>query len=427
MLFVLLLLAAFFSWVTIEEQHPTGADAGRQAAERVLASASPGAKVLILVRATADSRAFAEAAREGLAGDLQVRVVEGDQVAARAALQTAAAEGGLEFIVGDDVALAWRLVKSRGTLFPALASSQLVGAESYRWPNFLKVENLLNVANQIAVIAIIAIGMTLVIITAGIDLSVGSLIALAAVVAAWSIRELAGAKEASVAAMVLCSLVGIGACALIGLGAGFFITLFRLPPFIVTLSVLFIARGVAFRITGSQSISELPDSFVWLGRGADLLSLPNSVVLMLALYVLAHILMSRMVLGRYVYAVGGNAEAARLSGVPVRRVLLFVYTLSGALAGVGGIILASQLQSGSPLYGETYELYVIAAVVVGGTSISGGEGKVLGTLIGALIIGVIQNGMNLTGVESKTQLIVFGAIILLAVLVDRLKRTPSAS
>jgi ribose transport system permease protein len=142
---------------------------------------------------------------------------------------------------------------------------------------------------------------------------------------------------------------------------------------------------------------------------------------MLALYAAAHVLMSRTVLGRYLYAVGGNAEAARLSGVPVRRVLLFAYVACGLLAGLGGVMMASQLKSGSPTYGAMYELYTIAAVVVGGTALSGGEGKILGTLIGALVIAVIQNGMNLLNVESYTQKVVLGLVILAAVLVDRLR------
>src|SRR5436853_7869474 len=143
---------------------------------------------------------------------------------------------------------------------------------------------------------------------------------------------------------------------------------------------------------------------------------------MLVLYLLAHILMTRTPLGRYIYAVGGNLEAARLSGVPVKLVLVFVYTVCGGLAGLGGVIMASQLRSGAPTYGQMYELYVIAAVVVGGTSLSGGEGKILGTLIGAFIIAVIQNGMNLTGVESYTQKVVLGLVILGAVLLDTLKK-----
>ena len=159
------------------------------------------------------------------------------------------------------------------------------------------------------------------------------------------------------------------------------------------------------------------------GRGVDpLFKIPNAVILMVILYVIAHLLMSRTTLGRYIYAVGGNEEASRLAGIRVKRILFFVYTLCGMLAGLGGVVMASQLKSGAPTYGVTYELYVIAAVVVGGTSLSGGEGRIFGTLIGALVIGVIQNGMNLTNVETYTQKVVLGLVILGAVLLDRLKQ-----
>ncbi len=157
-----------------------------------------------------------------------------------------------------------------------------------------------------------------------------------------------------------------------------------------------------------------------VGRQTSL-GLPNAVWLTIGLYVVAHIAMTRTVFGRYLYAVGGNAEAARLSGVPVKRVVLITYLISGLLAGIGGVVMASQLKSATPNYGEMYELYVIAAVVVGGTSLSGGEGKVIGTLIGALIIAVIQNGMNLDKIDPFTQRIVLGVLILVAVLVDTLK------
>jgi ribose transport system permease protein len=272
------------------------------------------------------------------------------------------------------------------------------------------------------VIAVIAIGMTMVIITAGIDLSVGSLIALSAVVATLLIRDVAGAEAAGRIGMVLCCLAGISLCAAMGMFSGLMVTLFSIPPFIVTLGMMLVASGLAYILAEGQSIYQVPENFVWLGRGTTLPGVPNSVVIMFALYVVAHVMMSRMTLGRYIYAVGGNREAARLSGVPVRRVLLFVYTINGALAGLGGIVTASQLKSGSPTYGLMYELYVIAAVVVGGTSLAGGQGKVFGTLIGAFIIAVIQNGMNLTGVESYTQKVVLGLVILGAVLFDTLKR-----
>ena len=186
--------------------------------------------------------------------------------------------------------------------------------------------------------------------------------------------------------------------------------------------MMLVGSGLAFIIADGQSIYQIPDSFVWLGRGDDFMGLPNAVFLMIILYTIAHIAMTKMRIGRYIYATGGNVTAARLSGVPVKKVLVIVYTCCGCLAGLGGVITASQLKSGSPTYGLMYELYVIAAVVVGGTSLAGGEGKILGTLIGAFIIAVIQNGMNLTGVESYTQKVVLGLVILGAVLLDRVKK-----
>jgi ribose transport system permease protein len=296
-----------------------------------------------------------------------------------------------------------------------------VSPPPYRWPNFLKPDNLLNIANQIAVIAIIAIGMTLVIIAGGIDLSVGSLIALAAVVAALLIRDLGGAEQATPLAQVLGSAGAVVLCGAVGFATGIAVTAFGIPSFIVTLAMMLVASGAAFILAQGQSIYQLPESFVWLGRGATL-GLPNGVWLMAGLYTVAHIFMARTVWGRHIYAVGGNPEASRLSGVPVRTVRVLTYTVSGLLAGLGGVVMASQLSSGAPTYGQMYELYVIAAVVVGGTSLAGGHGKVLGTLIGAFIIAVIQNGMNLTGVESYTQKVVLGLVILAAVLLDLLKR-----
>jgi ribose transport system permease protein len=293
--------------------------------------------------------------------------------------------------------------------------------QSYWWPNFLKGSNLLNIANQIVVYAVIAIGMTMVIITGGIDLSVGSLVALSAVSATLFIRAM-GAESASPFIMFAGCAVGIVVCGLIGLASGLLITVGGVPAFIATLAMMLVASGLAYLLAAGQSVYQLPPTFIWLGRGADLFGIPNAVLLTAVLYAAAHVLMTRMTLGRYIYAVGGNAEAARLSGVPVRTVLLFVYTLCGALAGLGGVITASQLRSGLPTYGQMYELYVIAAVVVGGTSLQGGQGKILGTLIGAFIIAVIQNGMNLTGVESYTQKVVLGAVILGAVLLDQLKK-----
>jgi len=263
--------------------------------------------------------------------------------------------------------------------------------------------------------------MTMVILTAGIDLSVGSLIALSAVTATLLIRDAAGGVEASALGVFGSCTLAVIAAGLFGLFQGVTVTVCRIPAFIATLAGLLIARGLAFRLTGGETVTGVPDGFEALGRGSTM-GIPNAVILMLVLYAVAHVVMTRTTLGRYIYAVGGNPEASRLSGVPVRRVLLVVYTVSGAMAGVAGIIMASTFQSGDPKFGKEYELQVIAAVVVGGTSLFGGEGKILATLIGALLIGVIKNGMNLTEVDPFDQDIVLGAVILGAVFIDQLKK-----
>jgi ribose transport system permease protein len=423
-LVVLLLLGAFFSLVTLEEQHPTGVAGARQLTKEIAGRFKPGARVLIVARGTVEDAGFASelSAQLQAKGMVVVETVRGQPTEARQALARIASGGAaLDVIAVNETTARWSVLQEAAALFPALGKVQVIAPRSYRWPNFLKPDNLLNIANQIAVIAIVAIGMTLVIITGGIDLSVGSLIALSAVVGTLLIRDVAGAEQAIASGMVACSLAAIVLCGGVGLFSGAMVTFFGIPSFIATLAMMLVGSGLAFIVARGQSIYQLPESFIWLGRGNSL-GLPNAVLLMLVLYAAAHFLMTRTVLGRYLYAVGGNAEAARLSGVPVRRVLLFAYTACGALAGLGGIIMASQLKSGSPTYGQISELYVIAAVVVGGTSLSGGEGKVLGTLIGALIIAVIQNGMNLTGVESYTQKVVLGLVILGAVLFDTMKR-----
>jgi ribose transport system permease protein len=261
--------------------------------------------------------------------------------------------------------------------------------------------------------------MTMVIITAGIDLSVGSLIAFSAVISTLLMKKLGG-LEAPGWTVFVGFLSGILCCGVIGALGGLMVARFRVAPFITTLGIMMVARGLAFRITGGFSIYQVPDALPWLGQGRSL-GVPNTVILLIVLYLAAHIFMSHTRLGRYIYAVGGNREAARLSGVPVNSVLVFVYIISSLAAGLGGCIQASQLNTGTPKMGMMYELYVIAAVVVGGTSLSGGTGKILGTLIGAFVISVIQNGMNLLGIESYTQQVVLGSVIVGAVLLDKVR------
>lgn len=294
-------------------------------------------------------------------------------------------------------------------------------------PKFLTLDNLLNVLRQISINTIVALGMTFVIITAGIDLSVGSIVALSAVICTGVMKKgitvfghtLLAPPSVGVG-VLLGMLIGLLLGAFLGLVNGFFITKFAMPPFVVTLAMMTIARGLAFIYTEGFPISELPNVFVYLGAGY-LGPFPLPVIIMLLLALLMHYILTRTAFGRYVFAIGGNEEAARLSGIDINKVKLVVYTLSGFLAALAGIILAARLGSGDPKTGYMYELNAIAAVVLGGTSLSGGKGNIAGTFIGALLIGIIDNGLVLMRVSTFYQYVVKGAIILAAVLLDKVK------
>jgi len=424
MVFVLAGLCLLFSLLTISEQHPVGAAAAASVLEEVTGNVPAGSRLLVMAQANAEETEFVRAFGDNIDAEELILLppLTGTPAALRRGLAELETAGQLpQFIVTTNA-----LSPTLGMItsqFPLLDEVEVLTPRPYKWPTFLLPDNIRNVANQITVIAIIAIGMTMVIITAGIDLSVGSLIALSAVVVAWLVGQ-SGGGQASSLAMILAALGAILFCGGVGAFSGLMVTNFRIPPFIATLAMMQVAAGLAYIFSQGKPIYQLPDTFVWLGRGVDpLLQVPNAVILMLFLYIVAHLVMTRTTFGRYVYAVGGNLEAARLAGIRVKTVLFSVYTICGMLAGLGGVVMASQLKSGAATYGLTYELYVIAAVVVGGTSLMGGEGRILGTLIGAFIIAVIQNGMNLVNVESYTQKVVLGLVILGAVLVDRLKHT----
>lgn len=420
MILVLILICGWYSIVTLKEQPVAGAEGARDLVADILSELPQGDSAVWVVAGTKpDDAAFAEAAETELrrAGH-DVRVFQGAPPTVKRELTQALASESPVILACSASTANWRIFSDLPDLPRRFPVDRL-------WPDFLKRGNLINIADQIVVIAILAIGMTLVIITRGIDLSVGSLLALSAVATAWFIQR-NGATEAGIGIMVAASVGAILTCGLIGLFSGVMVTRFALPPFIVTLAVMLIASGIAFDWSNNESIHQLPPAFTWLGRGGITLPLvgirlPFQVILMLALYLGAHLFMTRTVLGRHLYAIGGSPEAARLSGVPVSRVLIFAYTACAILAGAGGVLMASQLKSGAPTYGVTYELTVIAAVVVGGTSLMGGSGRIFGTFVGALIIAVIQNGMNLTGVEFGAQKYVLGAIILIAVLLDQMK------
>jgi ribose transport system permease protein len=276
-------------------------------------------------------------------------------------------------------------------------------------PHFLTVSNLLNVLEQTSINAVIAVGMTFVILSAGIDLSVGSVLALAGVVMATLLHQ-GWAPPAAIAGGLA---IGFGFGALNGLA----IAWGRLPPFIATLGMMSIARGCALLFTEGRPVSGFDQGFRSLAT-ARLLGIPAPVLVTAGVFLVARGVLSSTRFGRYVYAMGGNEEATRLSGVNVRLHKTLVYGVSGLTSAVAAVLLTARLNSAQPIAGIMYELDAIAAVVIGGTSLAGGEGGVGGTLIGALIMGVLRNGLNLLGVSSFLQQVVIGLVIVVAVLLD---------
>jgi len=270
---------------------------------------------------------------------------------------------------------------------------------------FFTVDNLSNVLRQNAFPAVIAAGMTFVILTGGIDLSVGSVVALSGVLCADAMVHGWGVPTSL--------LIGIGIGVLVGLANGLIVTSVRVPPFVVTLATMLVIRGASFKYTDARTISGLPTSFAALSQSWSM------ALVLVVTFAVSWLLLMRTPFGRHVYATGGNREAAWLSGVRVNQVLLKVYVLCGAGAGLAGVLVASRLSAGYPRAGELYELDAIAAVVVGGTSLMGGRGSIWGTLAGAFFIGILNNGLNLYNVSPYDQMMAKGAVFLAAASLDR--------
>jgi ribose transport system permease protein len=283
---------------------------------------------------------------------------------------------------------------------------------SFAAPYFLDFSNLLNVARQASINAILAAGMTFVILTGGIDLSVGSALAVAGVLSVWLAAQ--GVPD------VVAVLAGIVTGGLCGALNGVLIAKFKLSPFIVTLGALTYLRGLAYVTTGAYPLIKDDLGFAFLGNGS-VGPIPWPVIIALVVFVVGYIVLKRTTFGRRVYAIGGNEQAARLSGINVDRALIWVYIISGICTGIAGIIFAARLLSAQPTGGQGYELDAIAAVVLGGTSFVGGVGSIMGTLIGALMIAVLNNGLVLMNVPFFYQLIIKGAVIIIAVLLDRIR------
>lgn len=296
-------------------------------------------------------------------------------------------------------------------------------------PNYLTVGNLLIMASHVAIYGILAIGMLLVILNGGIDLSVGSILALAGVSAGAMMQGLQIDAMGVIlyppvwAVVVLTCVLG----AVVGAVNGILISIFKVPAFVATLGVMYVARGVALLMTNGLTYNNLsgrPElgntGFDWLGFNR-IAGVPISVIVLAVLAILAGLMLSRSAFGRWLYASGGNERAAELSGVPTRRVKITVYTLSGILSAIAGLVLASQLTSAGPTAGVTYELTAIAAVVIGGAALTGGRGTIRGTMLGAFVIGFLSDGLVIIGVSSYWQTVFTGAVIVLAVLLNSLQ------
>ena len=295
----------------------------------------------------------------------------------------------------------------------AIALCTLMAGLSLARPNFLNVANLINLLRQISINGILAVGVTYVLLTGGVDLSLGSVVALTGVIAAGLAHPGAHTVLVPIAMGVL---VG-GVCGGVN---GWIVTRGRVAPFIATLGMMTAARGLALLASGGRPVSNLSATFTTIG-GGDVAAVPVPILIFAAVAIASWVFLRNMRFGRYVYAVGGNEDAARAAGVNVRAVKMIAFTICGALAGVAGVVLAARITTGQPNAGIGYELDAIAAVVIGGTSLSGGVGSISGTVLGALLIGVINNGLDLLNISSYYQQIVKGVIIVGAVWLDRSK------
>jgi ribose/xylose/arabinose/galactoside ABC-type transport system permease subunit len=313
-----------------------------------------------------------------------------------------------------------------GRFAPTIFLAVLIVIFAVLEPAFLSERNILNVLRQISITGIIAVGMTFVILTGGIDLSVGSLVAFCGIVGAAVAKDARGLLAGGVTdpggtAVLYAGLAAIGIGILAGLIQGTLVGVTRVPAFVVTLGGLSVWRGATQVFSQGQPISGFSDDFRFWGQGYAG-RIPVPVIIFLGMVILGVIVLRLTRYGRWIYAVGGNAEAARLSGLNTTALIVSVYVISGFCAGLAGFILASRLNSAEVVAGVGYELTVIAAVVIGGTSLFGGEGRVLGTLIGATLIGVLNNGLTLRNVNPYWQPIIIGVIVVLSVLVDQLAK-----
>lgn len=286
-------------------------------------------------------------------------------------------------------------------------------------PYFFTARNLLNVLDQVTVLGILAVGMTMVIITGGIDLSVGSVLAFSMMIMGWISRYFGVPLPL---AIVLALITG----ALCGAASGMLISFAKVPPFIATLALMSIGRGLANILTEGRQVVGYPDAFTSFATERHFGFLSGTVAVFFLLTVISWVFLNFRTEGRSLYAIGGNAEVARFAGINVTRTVIFVYIFSGVMSSIASIVLAARLDSSQPSAGLGYELDTIAAVVIGGTSLSGGRGSIIGTIIGVFIIGVLRNGLNLLGTSPFLQQVIIGFVIATAVVFDSMKRSKKA-
>ena len=310
-----------------------------------------------------------------------------------------------------------------------LALALIIVVFSVLSPNFLTVDNLLIMASHVAIFALLSLGMLLVVLTGGIDLSVGSTLGFSAVIAGFLLRGVPiDVLGVTLYPNVLVSvLIAVALGGLIGLINGVLVARFKVAPFVATLGMLYVVRGVALLMTGGRTINDLSGDeglgntgFEWLGFNR-ILGIPIGVLIMVVVALVIALVLARTTFGRWLYATGGNARAAELSGVPVKKVTVWVYVVAGLCSAIAGVILASTLTSASPTAGNTYELTAIAGVVIGGAALSGGRGTVRGTLLGAFVIGFLSDGLVLVGVSAYWQTVFVGAVIVIAVMLNSLE------
>lgn len=306
-----------------------------------------------------------------------------------------------------DALIGYSLVKSY-SLYLAFVLIFIVF--SFLNTNFLSINNVLNIVVQSSIIAIIAAGQTIVILTGGIDLSVGSIVGAAGI--AMGLLMAAGLP------VPVAVVSGLGLGALIGLINGLIIAYGRVPAFITTLGMMGVARGAGLALNSGSPVAGFPPVFEKIAT-TSLAGIPIFAFYSLIIFVVVYIVLERTQFGRHVYASGGNRDAARLSGVKVKKIESLVYVLSGLFAGLGGVLLTARLNYAAPLAGSSYELDTIAAVVIGGTALSGGQGKILGTLLGALMLGILRNGLTILNISSYYQQIIIGTVIVIAVFADK--------